>query len=190
MTKECFQNLCSSIIVPYIKELLELDKNSGCSCLKYKEKRINKIYRVYEKKRQIIRRYFMNLESKPMDRHKIGSVLIYSILKSHIFKITKLTKQKLPYTLLMANEYLAVYVALSVVESYRIDDNDGWDNENYIKFCLEIPLTFHDESPNAYIDNLCKALFYLRNTNEFDIFAYANILFLLEAYTKKGETRE
>lgn len=130
----------------------------------------------------------MNLETKPMDRHKIGSVLIYSILKSHIIKVTKLTKKSLPHALLMANEYLAVYVALSVIESYRIDDNGGFNEANPMGCCLEIPLTFHNEGSNAYIDNLCKALFYLRNINEFDIFAYANIMFLLEAYTKKGET--
>ncbi len=60
----------------------------------------------------------MNSESQPIDSHKIGSVLIYSILKSHIFKVTKIAKQHLLPVLLMANEYLAIYVALSVVESY------------------------------------------------------------------------
>ncbi len=186
MTKKCFQDLCSTIIVPYIKDLLEVDKKSGCICLKFVEKRLNKIYKIYEKKRQIVRRYFMNLETDPMDRHKIGSVLIYSILKSHVIKVTKLTKQRLPHVLLMANEYLAVYVALSVIESYRIDDSDDSDEVDPIGCCLDIPLTFHDKDPNAYIDNLCTALYYLKNNKEFDIFSYANILFLLEAYTKKG----
>lgn len=183
MTKEGFQVLCSDVIFPYIEELMKLDSASGSNCLKIKERRISQIYRNYEAKRKVIRRFFMKLEEKPMDRHKIGSVFMYSILKSRVLKVTKLDKQTIPHKLLMANEYLAVYVALSIVESYRIDENGYTGETGFEKFCLIMPETF--KSSDTYVDNLCKALYYLRNGKEFDIFAYANILFLLEAYTNK-----
>lgn len=185
MTKECFQVLYSNIIYPYIMDLINRDRELGSNCLKFKEKKVIQIFRNYEKKRKVIRRFFMKLEKKPMDRHKIGSVLIYSILKSHVIKINKLTKQTLPHDMLMANEYLAISVALSVVDSYRIDQYDRENTADFKKFCLVIPETFHEDSSDTYIDNLCKALYYLKNCKEFDIFAYANILFLLEAYTNE-----
>lgn len=187
MTKECFQQLYSQIIYPYIEDLINLDKKSGSNCLKFKKKKVGQIFRNYENQRKIIRKFFMKLETKPMDRHKIGSVLMYSILKSRVFKITKTARQTLPSKLLMANEYLAVFVALNIVESYRIDENDYNYKSDYEKYCLIIPKTFHNGSPDAYIDNLCKALYYLKNIKDFDIFAYANILFLLETYTNEHQ---
>lgn len=186
MTKKCFQSLSANIIEQYIKDLLKIDKESGNDCLKYRKNKLNKVYKIYEKERRTIRKYFMNSESQPIDRHKIGSVLIYSILKSHIFKVTKIAKQHLLPVLLMANEYLAIYVALSVVESYITEENNLEANNSKKVKQLEIPMTFHNNDSNAYIDNLCQALYYLRNNKEFDVFAYANILFLLEAYTKKN----
>lgn len=190
MTKECFQRLYSKIIYPFIEELMDFDKESGSNCLNFKEAKVGHIFRNYENKRKAIRRFFMELENKPMDRHKIGSVLMYSILKSRVFEITKLAKQTLPHKLLMANEYLAVSVAISVIESYRINEAGYKDEADFEKCRLIMPNTLHTESSDTYIDNLCKALYYLRNSKEFDIFAYANIFFLLEVYTNKCITCE
>ncbi len=185
MTKECFQKLCSDIINPYIDELISLDKEYGSNCLVFKKNSINRIYENYESKRRVVRKYFMHLQEKPMDRHKIGSVFMYAILKSRVFKVTKLARQPIPRELVMANEYLAVLVALSVIESYRKDDyreKFGTDHDSR-DVQLKLPMTFHNESPDAYIDNLCKSLYYVNDYSKFDIFAYANILFLLEVYT-------
>ena len=185
MTEKCFQRLCSDIIVPYINELISLDKEYDSECLVFKENSISRIYENYESKRHTIRKYFMHLQEKPMDRHKIGSVFMYAILKSRVFKVKKLSKQPIPHELLMANEYLAVLVALSVIESYRKDDymEKHGAEPNPADIQLKLPMTFHNESTNAYIDNLCKSLYYINDYSKFDVFAYANILFLLEIYT-------
>ena len=120
----------------------------------------------------------MNLESQPMDRHKIGAVMIYAILKSKPFYVVK-TIPKLPSQLLMANEYLAFYDALNIVELYRMDDalsnGNGSDRNNLI-----LPNTYHGD---MYIENVCKALYYVKNPDYFDILAYANVLFLSEKYS-------
>lgn len=191
MTKEYFEELRDNVIMPFVEDLLKID--ADYNCLKLNKSALNKIYYNYEQKRQTIRRYFMNIETKPMDRHKIGSVMLYAVIKSHVFSIN-LTKRRLPHELLMANEYLAVYMALTMVDAYRRDAYYCDDSrKNQIKeneWLLKLPATFHEETSNSYINNLCKALYYVKNPNNIDIFAYANIFYLLEVYTneKNGYT--
>lgn len=186
MTKEYYDNKCKNVIQEYVVQLLNIEHDLNISSIKFNEKKLNKIYVNYEKKRKEIRRYFMNIETKPMDRHKIGAVVLYAILKSHVFNI-KLTKQHLPDILLMANEYLAVYMALTVVESYRIDEfkipQNKLNDDN--RWRLIMPKVLQKNSPDTYIDNLCKALYYVKNPERLDIFAYANILYNLEVYTNE-----
>ena len=80
----------------------------------------------------------------------------------------------------MANEYLAVYIAINIVEQYKRDEirDEGYN--------LIFPVTYHEYSSDTsvFIDNLCKSLYYLRNRIEtMDIFAYSTILFFMERYT-------
>lgn len=176
MDKDTFNKFRSNVLDLYVKELENCD---FCNCLKVKKNNIGKIYHFYERKRLDIRRFFMHLETKPMDRHKIGAVMIYAILKSKVFQVNRMV-ENIPDELLMANEYFAVYVALSIVESYKRDEigSDDW--------LINIPETYHEKDDNVksvYINNMCKALYRISNINHFDIFAYANILFLLEKYT-------
>lgn len=182
ITKNKFEDLYNKVILEYVKDLKNIQKELNIKCLNYSDKKGRRIYDYYEKKRLYIRRYFMNLESKPMDRHKIGAVMIYAILKSRPFYVIK-TIPKLPNQLLMANEYLAFYVALNIVELYRMDDESSNGND------LILPNTYHGD---MYIENVCKALYYVKNPNYFDVFAYADILFLLEKYndTYLNESKE
>ncbi len=170
MDRETFKSFRERVIDRYVAELETLDNVGALTCHK---NRIDYIYKHYERKRLEIRRFFMNIETKPMDRHKIGACIMYATLKSNVFSVNRLI-DKLPGKLLMANEYLATYLALSVVESYKMDElnNQYW--------LIKIPSTYHGD---AYIENLCKALYCIPSINCFDIFAYSNILFLLEKYT-------
>lgn len=178
ITKNKFEDLYNKVILEYVKDLKGIQEELSIKCLKFSEKRARRIYDYYEKKRLYIRRYFMNLESKPMDRHKIGAVMLYAILKSRPFHVNR-TVPGLPSQLLMANEYLAFYVALNIVESYRKDDVLSGGNES-AGYKLIFPDTYHGD---LYIENVCKALYYVKNPDNSDIFAYANILFLLEKYS-------
>lgn len=191
MDRQCFQDIWKDVISKYVDEIESIDELSGYNCLKFRKYKVNRIYHYYEKKRLEIRRYFMNLESKPMDRHKIGAVLIYAILRSNLFQIKKRAKCSLPEQLLMANQYLALYVGLSVVESYKRDDYISTHKElpqedidkQRSSWELILPHTYHGDSAGAYIHTTCKALYYNTRSANFDVFAYANILFLLERYT-------
>ncbi len=172
MEKEVFDNFRKTVINGYINELRSLDT---VGALTYHENRVKNIYKYYEKKRLEIRRFFMNVETKPMDRHKIGASMIYAVLNSKVFSVNRMI-DNLPEKLLMANEYLAVNVSFSIIESYKRDElNDK-------KWLIKIPETYHG-GEHAYIGNLCKALYCVPNISHFDVFAYSNILFLLEKYT-------
>lgn len=54
---------------------------------------------------------------KALDRHKVASCMMYAVLKSRVLKVNRLVSH-LPNRLLMANEYLAVYVGLNIIEQY------------------------------------------------------------------------
>ena len=186
------QKIYDSIISEYANDLIKLQHQYGLNCLRFRHHRANKIYDLYETKRLYIRRYFMNLEYQPMDRHKIGAVMMYAILKSKPFKINKMVPN-LPNKLLMANEYLSFYVAINIVELYMIDDAINQNIDNYSEQLL-LPNTYHEKNVSGftgdvYIDNVCKALYLLKDIKHFDVFAYADILFLLEKYhdLKKNE---
>lgn len=180
MQREDFDDFFKTVINDFINELRIIDEDFHC--LTVREHRFSKVFFYYELMRTNIRKYFMHLESKPMDRHKIGAVLLYAVLKSKILKVNKFVAN-LPDQLLMANEYLAINVALSVVELYKRDEEDCPYHDNYE---IILPPTYHEKvssNYSVYLNNLCKSLYYLNNLNNFDVFAYSNILFLLERYT-------
>ena len=79
----------------------------------------------------------------------------------------------------MANEYLAVYIAINIVEQYKRDEL-GKDSE----YKLIFPITYHEENEKTcvYLNNLCKGLYYIK-PKHIDIFAYSTIFFFMEKYT-------
>lgn len=79
----------------------------------------------------------------------------------------------------MANEYLAVYIAVNIIEQYKRDEL-GYS----LAYKLVFPLTCHeeDEKSSAFLDNLCKSLYYIK-PNQINIFAYSTIFFFMEQYT-------
>lgn len=184
MTKEKFIDIYKNVLLKYVSDIENIEKNFKKNCIKFNSRKAMKVYDFYEKKRRYVRRYFMEKENQLIDRHKIGAIFIYAVLKSKPFSVNKLISD-LPDPLLMANEYLAIYMGLSIVESYR--KYSSATTANQVSENLILPSTYHGGTPQdcgeEYINNICKALYYIKNPNYFDIFAYADILFLLEKYT-------
>ncbi len=175
-----FYAIYDKIIKSYIEEILERDKS--VNCLKLIKRRIQKIYVYYEQKRIEVRKQYMRNSNSPLDRHKIASCLAFAILKSRVFKVNRL-KSNIPEELLLANEYLAFYVAINIVEMFKRFESDYKFNNNYI---LIFPKTFHEDSDheeNTFVYNTCKGFSFIKNLNYFDIIAYSTILFQLERYT-------
>lgn len=181
MKVEDFEDFCSKVIDNYIEELIEYQKPYKCIIKSNLAK--NNIFKFYQRKRNEIKNNYMEKPAqneKALDRHKVASCMMYAVLKSRVLKVNRFVPH-LPNRLLMANEYLAVYVGLNIIEQYRIDDGKK-EPENKLIF----PITYH-ETPSEesdFIDNLCKGLYYLRRKiDEMDIFAYSTILFFVEKYT-------
>lgn len=175
MEKEDFYKFKNKVINPYINELKKLD---NVKCLSINEKAVDKIFIYYQRLRNIVRTVYMkkNKENLSLDRHKVGSCLIYGILRSKIIRVNK-NIPNLPPHLLMANEYLAINIAINVVEMYRLTDG----KENYK---IKLPVSYHNQKErNIFLCELCTTLYHLNPKKHFDVFAYATILFQLEHLT-------
>ncbi len=151
-------------------------------CLKIRKRNQYKIYKNYQAKRDYVKnRYMDSKNSVALDRHKVASCMIFAILKTKPLIVNRFIHD-LPETILLANEYLAFFVALNIIEMYKLDELNGSQEYEII-----LPRTYHEqvENENTFLVNTCRALYYtrLKNVNEFDVFSYATILFLLERYT-------
>ena len=187
MKFEDYNNFYDKVIFGYIKELLDFD--SECHALTLNDKAHKKIYNYYEKKRIEIRNVYMSDSSKPIDRHKTAASMMYAILRAKVFKVDK-SISCLPEPIRLANEYLAFYVAMNIIEQYkRTDTLDGEKiNENYE---LIIPTTSYESQENemtgevdhSFVSSICLTLANIKNLRYFDVFSYATIMFLMEKNT-------
>lgn len=175
MDKAKYDEFYNVVIKGLVNDLLKIDKDYNC--LNFNDSKKYKVYRHYEIMRQRVRSSFMELESKPMDRHKIAATMMYAILKSNLIKISR-ARVKLPNQLFLANQYLAFYAAMNILDLYRLNDNKNSKRIILPPLCNE-SVNIKDD----YVSMTCKALYYTKNINRFDLFSYANILFLLETYT-------
>lgn len=174
MKFEDYDNFYQHVILGYINELRDFD--SKCHALTFNSKAYKSIYHYYEKKRIEIRNVYMSDASKPIDRHKTAASMMYAILKSI---------PCLPEPLRLANEYLAFYVAMNIIEQYkRTDEINGEKiSKNYQ---LIIPKTSYEsqtnqmtgEADNSFISSICLTLANIKNLKYFDVFSYATIMFL------------
>lgn len=187
MKFEDYDNFYQHVILGYINELRDFD--SKCHALTFNSKAYKSIYHYYEKKRIEIRNVYMSDASKPIDRHKTAASMMYAILKASVFKVNK-SIPCLPEPLRLANEYLAFYVAMNIIEQYkRTDEINGEKiSKNYQ---LIIPNTSYEsqtnqmtgEVDNSFISSICLTLANIKNLKYFDVFSYATIMFLLEKNT-------
>lgn len=186
-----FDDFYEIVIKKCIEQIREFAKANGFEkgeCFKNNENSLKtdiSIYRNYQNKRDYIKYNYMSKETPvALDRHKVAACMVYAILKTSPIKVN-MWIPKLPEKIVLANEYLAFYTALNIIEMYKLDEfNDKNINENYQ---IIVPKTYHEDenSQNTYESNLCKAWYYIRidDMKKFDALGYANVFFLLEKYT-------
>lgn len=187
MKFEDYDNFYEKVILGYINELRDFD--SECLALTLNGRAYKKIYSYYEKKRIEIRSVYMSDPSKPIDRHKTAASMMYAILRAKVFTVNK-SIPCLPEPIRLANEYLAFYVAMNIIEQYkRTDTIDGKRiNANYQ---LIIPTTSYESQSNemtgevdhSFVSSICLTLANIKNLKYFDVFSYATIMFLIEKNT-------
>lgn len=186
MKFEDYDVFYKKVISGYIDELVTFDQKYNALTLNRNASK--KIYDNYEKKRLEIRNKYMVVPDKPIDRHKTASAMMYAILKSRVFNVSIIQNPNLPIQLRLANEYLAIYVALNIIELYKRKDETIRNNIAHSNYQLIIPETNYekqgeDNSNGSFITSLCLTLANIKKMKYFDLFAYSTILFLLENNT-------
>lgn len=190
MKKKDYEDFYETVIDPCINDIIILatDEVNNSSVVQPKKNIKQKIFRFYQNKRNsIVSNYMKKKSPVALDRHKVAACMVYAILKANPLKINRL-HEKLPEKILLANEYLSFYIALNILEMYKLDALSTTEDEGQdIDYQILQPLTtYEDEYPeNTFDSYLCRALYYIKidNINKFDVFAYANIFFLIEKYT-------
>lgn len=182
MKKENYDSFFEEVVMGAINDIKKMEKNlmGDTKVLEIRNCK-NKIFHFYQKKRDYIRSNYMTKEyNVALDRHKVASCMLFAILKAKPFKVKR--NIRLDERLLLANEYLAFYVALNIIENYRMSVNKMKENKCQILF----PETYQEKTGSTdFLTNICRNLYFLSvyNIDKYDVLAYSNILFLLEKYT-------
>jgi hypothetical protein len=142
-----------------------------------------KIWLAYEKYKNNVHTYMHNPDGR-IDRHKVASVMLYSIIANKPFDIKFLHgNEKVKGISLLANETLGFSTALSIVWSFIMEDAEQKCDKNkteIFKNGFIYPECQHD----SYEENIFKMLYYAKHNGCYDIFAFSQVLFLIESYTE------
>ena len=179
MDKTTYDKFWGQSIKPQIDRMLSDDDD-----IFYIEGQIKeKIWLTYEQYKNTVHTYMHNPDGR-IDRHKVASVMLYSIIINNPFELKLLPlKQEVKGSSRLANEILGFNTALSIVFSFLIQDA----NEKSDKIRIEIfrnGFIFPECQHEDYPTHVYKMLYYAKYNNKYDIFAFSHILFLIEAYTE------
>lgn len=180
MTKEKFNEIWCNILLPIYDEI-SLKANVY---IRPFAKEI--AYRKYQKKKTYLKINYMQNPNTHLDRHKIAACMMYAIVSSHPILIKPsaiwnkyVKKEKFPIKHLLLNEYLGIYTALSIVQSFKMY-NEGQDNDNVNQKIINMPITTNGED---YIYNTCLDLYLSKKKKNINVLTFANVFFLLETGT-------
>lgn len=155
-----------------------VDNNIGK--VEFDEKSKDRILNEYNKLRDYCKVSYMRNPDGLLDRHKVCSCLIIAIVKATpLICVNNEGHSELKN---IYNENLAMSVGLSLLREYIITAHSG--DDQYLKIFengFRYPETERD---TRYQELLCLMLYYDIENNHYSILALANILFLIEEYTK------
>lgn len=124
-------------------------------------------------------------ESPRIDRHKVAACIAGAILNAKPFEsdaeVDNNDHKRIVY---LANETLALFSALAIVQSFIRDDKDNTMELDPELKNIFLTKGFSFPTP-LHSDYLPWLLFLLRDNlgNEFNVLAFSNILYLIETYT-------
>lgn len=176
MTEIEYNKITHNIVIPLANEIMSSQNNNLYHLIKLKKEFDNKLLIEINKMTSYIKNSIVI--TSEMDRHKICACLAYAIIKYSPFTISK--KGYSLENLFFANELLGIYSAISLLECY---------NQN-IKIIF--PHTYYTANNiDPYIKTLCTSLYVSKNNKhlKYNILNLANILFLLESYSKEKDTQ-
>jgi len=175
-----YENLWANCIKPKIDRMREEDDDIYFIEGQVKEK----IWKTYESYKNDIHTYMYNPNGR-IDRHKVASIMLYSIIINKPFELKYLHESKdVKISSLLANEMLSFNTAVGIVLSFiEADANEKSDRQRIeiFKDGFIYPKCQHD----SYETNIFKMLYYAKYNNRYDVFAFSHVLFLIEAYTEQ-----
>lgn len=156
--------------------------------LKYNERKVKrKLAHLYYKQENHFKHSYMVSQTKHIDRHKIAACMLKSILilqplkfpfiskVKHFFYKEEIETQEME-KMLLANQYLGLSIAISILESYI-----EADEQKKLRHKITLPEPFPEHCKD-YLRDVCLDLYYT-NPKQISTIAYANIFFLLEKYS-------
>ena len=113
-----YEKLWTESIKPKIDRMLSVDEDIFFVDGQVKEK----IWLTYEDYKNKVHSYMRNPDGR-IDRHKVASVMLHSIIINKPFELKFLsTKQEVNSSSLLANEILGFNTALAIVWSFLMED--------------------------------------------------------------------
>ena len=192
MKKDEFDRIWDETLQPLVESYQSQFhlKAKNTSCLYYRMRKY------FNKQRDLFLKSFMENDVYDIDRHKIASCYMKTVLAKRPLYIPLSVKLKFAFTnkplatlldvktkakginnkIYYANEYLALSVAVNIIDAYIMAD----DNKDF-KHSIIIPEPF-PEYDTDYLLDVCIDL----RTNplrKINIVSFANIFFLLEKYS-------
>lgn len=184
MEKETYDRIWKNIVIPIYDNI-----NNGDDFIFFNEKTKNKIFKRYIKIRNKIKKKYMEDSDSNIDRHKIASVMMVAIeevypikvSKKYIFQLWK-SKKELDKRYVYANETLAFFTALSIIENYKDYGIDG--KIEMTRNSIILPETFNESD---YAMNTCIDLYFGKRSKKMNILTFSNVFFLLEKMAALNE---
>jgi len=183
-----YERLWENIIKPKIDNMLSNDDD-----IVFNERQPGllkeSVWLTYEDYKNKVHTYMHNPDGR-IDRHKIASVMLYSIIINKPFELKYLhAKQVLKSSSLLANEILGFYVALAIVRSFILQDASEKSDKNRQEIFND-GFAFPECQHDSYPAHVYKMLYYAKLNERYDIFAFSHVLFFIEAYTELVRKKE
>ena len=182
MTREVFDELWKHIILSIFNDM---NKNN---VLHLKKDAKEKVYKQYQNKKTYIKDNYMLSCNTHLDRHKIASCVLYAIMQVYPIEVNLSmikkkhdSKEMFPKEYQLLNEYLALYTAFSIIESFRQygihHSEEEFPTKGFNRHKISIPNTSNGQD---YIYNTCLDLYFSKQKKNINVLTFSNVFFLLE----------
>lgn len=184
MEKETYDRIWDNIVIPIYDNISNNDPN-----MSFNKKSKKRIFERYIKIRDKVKKKYMEDSDSNIDRHKIASAMMAAIedvypikiSKKYIFQLWK-DKKELDERYVYANETLAFFTALSIIENYKEYGIDG--KIEMKRKTIVLPETFNESD---YAMNTCIDLYFSKRSKNINILTFSNVFFLLEKMSVLNE---
>jgi hypothetical protein len=174
-----YEKMWNSCIKPKI-DIMQAEDND----LLFVEGQVKeKIWCTYEDYKNKVHTYMYN-PGGLIDRHKVASVMLYSIIANKPFELKYFhNKKEIKVSTTLANEILGFNVALDIVWYFIMEEASQKPDNNRIEI-FRNGFVFPECKHEKYPAHVFKMLYYSKLNGCYDIFAFSHVLFLIEAYTE------